>query len=725
MSVLIKRNQVDGLVAMKALLDQINESYPANKVTTNIAKVVEQGENPANYNSLELLAELKTNVDNMLGDGAEGLSIPELKRQIDQLNAELNGGTYEQGAVGGEEATLPGFKNKVIKDVVRIEFTWNGSVATPVDATKITSQLTANQRLAAYTVNGEPIVSAQGEAITFNFDTKAFSASPHVLDVDASKASGAVNPTTGGIEDSAAVYTAFTGTFKVFPVGTWTLETLPAEALLDNSEIQLIAYGQALQKVILQLATDKNLINRIVEAVGETAVVDAVQDATKTIDTRLDRLEGTVDSDLSKVAVKVSQITGKPAGKTAAETVTKTTVIPSKAYVDEVDNAIKADIGTSSDVAAYNQDGTVKSGTVRAEINSIKERLIYNNQLIQSVKPASIVNSAQVTSDNNTISETAIVNKFTSVDSAAATLKQSFETFRDTTAPATYIINSKVTDTFTKITAVNNTYTDSYTNASLPEVVGKKVFNEQISEIKDSVTNLNNKSYQFSAIILAPAVTANATTGITAKAAETGPVSKTTPVLSAQHTRNLITNEQERAIKAETNLDDKTVDWVNIQTSAGIDTAIVDNGTTLQAKVNAEATHSANTLVASKQYVDDAVKVAVANAKKDTNAANRAMDARVDEIEAVTYITEKIAVNGTTTEKITLTQTPIVNNEIVIFVNGIGYFLIDGVYSISGKVITWNSTAAGFTLNEVIDGTTKNVIVKYSYRNTAKITPIA
>lgn len=863
MSVLIKRNQVDGLVAMKTLLDQINESYPANKVTTNIAKVVGAGEDPANYNSLELLAELKTNVDSMLGGGEDSLSIPELKRLIDKLNAELNGGSYEQNEVGGEETTLLGFKNKIINDVVRIEFTWNGSVATPVDATKITSELTANQRLAAYTADGDPIVDAQGGAVTFNFDTKSFSSAPYILDIDASKASGAVDPVTGGIEASSAVYTAFTGTFKVFPVGTWTLETLPADALLDNSEMQLIAYSQALQKVILQLATDKNLIDRIVDAVGETAVVDAVQDATKTIDARLDRLEGTTASDLSKVAVKVSQITGKPAaGSDAAETVGIATAIPSKNYVDAVDDAIKADIGTKNDAAEYNQNGTVKSGTIRAEINSIKERLIYNDQLVQSVKTASIVNSEKVTSDTNTLSETAIVDKFTAVDSAAATLQQNFETFRDTTAPATYVTNAKVTDSFTKITAVNDVYTDSYTNAALPEVVGKKVFNEQISEIKDSLTSLGDESYQFSAITLAPAVTANATTGVTAKAAEVGPVSKTTPVLSAQYTQNLVTNEQERATKAETDLDtktydwaniavddgaainvttnvttfnavtgaasttnvsntalaarsaevksettevpsvnlveakiaevdgawrnqtsvdkievinriayekqlaseavtreiarlsatagdtlvtpadgsgavvattdgiikqldDKTVDWVNIQTSAGIDTAIVDNGTTLQATVAAEATHSATTLVASKQYVDDAVKVAVANAKKDTNAANRAMDTRVDEIEAITPVTEKLAVSGTTTETITLSQTPIVTNEIVVFVNGISYFLIDGVYSISGKVITWNGTAAGFTLNEVIDGATKNVIVKYSYRDTTKITPIA
>lgn len=863
MSVLIKRNQVDGLVAMKALLDQIDTSYPASKVTTTVAKVVEVGQDPANYTGQELLSELKANVDGILS-GAEDLNLPELARRIAQLNAELNGGTYEQEEVGGTQRTLLGFKNKVINDVVRIEFSWNGTTATASNPDKITDNLTAGQNLSAYTVSGTPLVSSTGTAITFNFDTKTFSSAPYILDVDATKASGNVNGTTGQIDAASAVYTAYTGSFKVFPVGTWTLETLPADALLDNNEMQLIAYDQALQKIIIQLATDKNLINRITEAVGETAIQDAVKDVTEGIDARLDKLEGTDITNLSKVAVKVSQITGKPAGANAeqdpAETVTKTTAIASKAYVDAVDDAIKADIGAANASTNYDVNGKVQSGTVRSEINGIKNKMLYKDALVQEVKAASVVNNETVTDNENTISETALVNKFIAVDSAHATLKNNFETFRDTTAPATYVTINKVTNTFTRIAAVNGSYTDSYADPSHPEVIGKKIFNEQISQVMDTIDSLDSIAYKYAAIVLAPAVVADATTGITAKNAEAGPVAEDTPVLSAQYTRNLVQNEQERATKAEADvaadaydwhaitidpkqattgtinevlfnattgavttnanksvqittsvsaegektkttnvpsiayldreilgtknqaalqdeanrtelinriayehqlmgeavsreierlfatnsdaistpadggatvyatadgrvkqLDDKTVDWVNIQVSSGIVSQIKDNNTVLQDTVAAEAAHSANTIIPSKQYVDDKILIASANATKDLREKDRAMDARVDELEAVTNVTEALAV---VEEDITLTQTPIATSELVVIVNGISYFLHDGVFTISGKVITWDNVAAGFTLAEVLD-TGDTVTVRYQYRNTARVTPIA
>jgi len=876
MSVLIKRNQVDGLVAMKALLDQIDESYPASKVTTTVIKTPETSVGAGDqtyYTGQALLAELKATVDSMVGGGSDSLSLPELKRLINKLNAELNGGDYYDPTANngeGDDVSLLGFKNKVINDVVRIEFNWNGSKAVAIDAGKITEELISGQTLSAYTSDGSPIVSSSGTAVTFNFDTKTFSATPYILDVDASKASGGINSATGQPIASQAVYTAFTGNFKVFPVGTWTLETLPADALLDNNEMQLIAYDQALQKVILQLATDKNLIERITQAVGETAIQDAVKDATEVLDARLERLEGVQDNNLAKVAVKVSQITGKPAGSNSstdpAETVTKTTAIASKAYTDAVDDAIKADIGLAGAATSYDSNGKVAASTVRGEINSIKAKLIYNDALVQSVKASVMDNvggtDTKVTDDKNTISETALVTKFANVDSAAATLRQNFETFRDTTAPATYVTINKVTDTFTKITAVNNVYTDSYTDATHPEVVGKKIFNEQISEIKDTIGNLDGAAYKFANIVLAPAVTANATTGVTAKNAEAGPVSEDTPVLSAQYTRNLVTNEQERASKAEADLDaktydwnnivvddgaainvttnvttfnavtgaasssnvnnvalaartaetksettevpsvdllnaklaetdaawrnqltadktevinriayenqigsealtreiarltatagdtlvtpadgsgaviadtdgvikqldDKTADWANIVTSTGIAAQIKDNDTVLQDVVAAEATHSASTQFTSKQYVDDAVKVAVANAKKDVRVANRAMDARVDELEAVTAVTEKLTVTvSNDVETVTLSQTPVATNEIVLGVNGVYYVLLDGAFSISGKVVTWNSTAAGFTLSEVLDAG-DGVIAKYTYKNTSLITPIA
>lgn len=593
MAGLIKRGQVDGLVSMKALLDGINEAYPASKITTQVIQTPETSEGAGDqvyYTGQQLLAELKLAVDSMSGgDGSEGLNLPALKRLIDKVNAELNGGTYEDNE--GVSQTLTGFKNKEINDVVRVEFTYAGGTATPKNAVAAAAEeFTSGQTVSAYTAAGAPIVGVDGSAISFDYDTKTFSAAPYVLDIDATKASGGIDAATGQVIAGQAVYTAFTGDFKVFPVGTWTLETLPATALLDNNEMQLIAYDQALQKVIIQLASDKNLIDRIVSAVGETAVTDAVKDATERIDARIDRLEGTDDQNLAKVAVKVSQIAGKPLGDTPAETVTKTTEVASKAYVDDVDNAIKADIGAKTDITAYNADGSVKAGTVRGELNSIEAKFLDKTALINDVK-ASVTETqdvegtptpVKVTSDENTINETALVTKFAAIDQGMAADANALSNFINTTAPATYVAQTQVSDTYTKLTkdSVTGEYTYTYTDANHKDVVGLKLFNEKISALDDSIGQGSEEAYKHGAIVLANEVLADATKGITAK---TGDVAHVTngvadddmPVYSQKAIDNKVDTIKEETDYTVSKLDEKTYDWNKIAVDDG--TAV--NGT--------------------------------------------------------------------------------------------------------------------------------------------------
>lgn len=620
MAGLIKRNQIDGLVEMKALLDEINASYPASKVTTTVVKTPESSEGAGDqvyYTGQELLAELKADLDSVVGGGDDGSSLPELQRLINKLNAELNGGSYITEKGGSTSTTLNGFKNKEINDVVRVEFNLASgtTTATPKDATKITDELDSSQKLHAYTLGGAPIVGEGGVDVDFDFDTKTFAATPYVLDVDATKAAGGVDSVTGEIIPAQAVYTAFTGDFKVFPVGTWTLETLPATALLDNNEMQLIAYDQALQKVIIQLATDKNLIDRITEAVGETAIEDAVKSATAVIDSRLDVLEGK-GSDALAASVKLNQLEGTAetaAGADDAEAITASTKVYTKNKSDELLKAITDDIGKANAAANYDANQNIASGTVRSEVNALKERFVDKTKIVNSIKssvttkvedesnPGQMIDKKQ-TDDQNTISETALVDKFAALDSKDAQLTNQLNTFIDTTAPATYVAQTQVTDTFTKITkdADTGTYTDTYTDPAHKEVVGKKLFNEQISEIRDSLSAGTGAAYLREGIVLAEAVEADATKGITAKNAETvshidnNIAAANIPVYSAEAVDNKLTNEAEERAFVDAAIDAKTYDWANIVADDGMAIQGSVSKTTFTVATGAEATADEN-----------------------------------------------------------------------------------------------------------------------------------
>ena len=134
----------------------------------------------------------------------------------------------------------------------------------------------------------------------------------------------------------------------------------------------------------------------------------------------------------------------------------------------------------------------------------------------------------------------------------------------------------------------------------------------------------------------------------------------------------------------------------------------------MQPAVAAEATHTENTPIASTQYVNDKVSSQVATLKKDMLTADDAVDARVKAIEAIVAITESIAPN-LSTGTISLSHEPLYGSELIIFVNGLAYFLNDGAYTINTTLVTWDSVAAGFALSEVLEaGNTVTARYRYS-----------
>lgn len=676
---LIKEKQIENLVSLHNLVDEINASYPANKVTTTVEKTPASGDDPAvNYTGQELLSYLKTAVDGILGGGGEGESLVTLANKIAKVSAELNGGSYLNEE---ETVTLDGFKNKPIRDVIRVVFnTADGSTATAatlVLPTALPDTLVndaQNDRLPAY-VSGrhtfgsglsakviednQRIVGIDGSPITFNTFTGKFSAAPYVLDIEGTKDSGGISA-TGEIIQGSAVYIPFTGSFKIFPQGEWTLETLPTDALLDNGEMQILAYEEALQKIVLQLSMDKQLIERITQAIDLDAIKAAVDDATEKIDTRIDRLEGVAgaDSDLSRVAVKVSQIEGAPAitgdNPVVAETVTKTTKITSKKYVDDAITAANNDIGRQADRAAYNTEtGEISAGTVRGEIGTLKDHYLSKDILVQTVKPNVLANTAatgqtpvydgaKVVSTTNTISEEALVTKFTALDSEDARISTRLENYI-VDAHQDYVDHNEVTDIFTKITGVDSgngtkTYTpaayETFTNGADKTIaVGRNVFNVEVSKLQDRTKDLEDTVYFFSGIQTADAVTANPDIGLTAKEAEAA-ATATTPVPSKQYVDNASELESKTRAKADADIDAKTYDWnkITVYDGTAISTSVPQ--TTFNAITGATADATQNEIVKAAGTAETADENIVVLSAAETQARIDAAKETVSRVEA-------------------------------------------------------------------------------------------
>ena len=453
MARLIQQAQVYGLTQIQADLNAIKTSYEAAKVL--YVKVAADPENDIE----EELETAQESLDNLyaaidaINGGQGGVSLASLKEATDLLNAQLNGSANVPDWDTATKGTIVGLKNKIINDVVRLSFT---KVANEdvIDTSSVSTNIdkSDNTALTAYTTGNQVIVGANGNEITFNLATGRFSADPYIVDYTASSTAA----------NEQVVYTPFTGDFKVFPVGTWTLENLPADALLDNQEMQTIAYAQALDRIVVTLAKDKNLIDKITQAVGAEAIDEAVQSATNVIDYRIDVLEGTIAEKAGKAAVKVEDLVGAVAEGTvgdpdyvAAETVTVGTKEYTKLAVDQKVAAINA---TTDDLNSR------LSVLERPASNATGLGAVRYGDIVDEVKASTTTGSIEqgnletVTDSKKTISETALVQKFADIRSEQAAQDLAFTNYTQVggTADNTFVAKEDM-KAYTKITAVNDT----------------------------------------------------------------------------------------------------------------------------------------------------------------------------------------------------------------------------------------------------------------------------
>lgn len=310
-------SQIQGGVELRADVDTLKTSYDAAKVITTTSK----GEDGGTYNADELLTKIQTDITSL-----DSKTQQAIKDAVDAV------------------------KNKVVKDVVRIqvEATYSAgdgegsyNVQLPEDFdTKVPS---ANKEtpVPVYELDNTAVIDETGNQITINLTDGTLSGYPCEVDEAAS---------AGG----TTVYKKRTESFdiKFFPVGTFTLDTLSEDYMLDNQELQLLSYDQAINKIITNLAQDQSLIDKISALIGEEAVAEQIKEKTDALQNQIDTLNGTVSghtTSLADIATYVNRDSGLNANSKKVVNVADGEV--SDASVDAVNGkqlyAAKAELNTA------------------------------------------------------------------------------------------------------------------------------------------------------------------------------------------------------------------------------------------------------------------------------------------------------------------------------------------------------------------------------------------
>jgi hypothetical protein len=247
--------QIKGGLQLRSDLDALLLSYDAYKVLTSIPKA--DAEEGTTYNVDELLKALKTSVDGIVGDGEDSLSLPSLAAAIETL------------------------QNKPVKDIVKITADYESSaVVLPADFDDLVPSADTDTLYPIYYEDNTPVLDADGQQITINLKTNVLSGVPSVVDAS-------------GKDPDNLVYKPVSGDFKFkfYPVGSFTLGAIPEDALLDNQELQAVAYSQAIDKIVTDLAQDQDLIDAIKTLVGDKTVQDQITAITNALGDRIQALE--------------------------------------------------------------------------------------------------------------------------------------------------------------------------------------------------------------------------------------------------------------------------------------------------------------------------------------------------------------------------------------------------------------------------------------------------
>jgi hypothetical protein len=366
---LIHLAQIQGGLTLKAAIESLQASYPADHVTTRIAKSDGTGDS---YEVEELLLLLKTIVDTQLGN-SEG-SVAE---RLDALKIELQG-------------YIDAINNRQVKDRVKVTGTIHADGHMDLADYSGVTALDAAIDYIVYYENNKPVRDASGNNVTYNFGTGILSDGPHVRNVSvvpkdvvkekhvvgddlrtysvaninmkpgsvkvfhkvdsdfveivASEfyvncVSGKILFKADQIEDiyvdyqyeiSELSFVPLVGaaSIKLFPIGTFKFSQLPEEYLLDNTELNLIAYSEVIDELVLGLSSDRELVNHVISMIGTEAIQNAIIKMTEDLTARVVALEARAegidsaykDADAALKTDLEGQIAAEKTAREAADT---------------------------------------------------------------------------------------------------------------------------------------------------------------------------------------------------------------------------------------------------------------------------------------------------------------------------------------------------------------------------------------------------------------------
>lgn len=322
--------QIAGGVQLKNDVLALQKAYDAAKVITSIEKTAAVGETPA----------VMYNVDELLN----------------QINSALNGVNGE-GSFNSVKEQLKNLSEKKIKDTVRMQYSVNYDAAEenyvfsdPLPNNAILSEvpgIDVTIALPVYTLDNKAIYDTEGNQLLFSYETNTFSGTPAKLDLSTSKTN---SKDSTSVEANTLNYIPLNNSFsfKVFPVGTFELGSIPEAALLDNEEVDLLAYDKIINKIIVELAKDDDVVTAIVNKVGENTVADQIKSITDALERRIKSLE---DNKFDKANV-------------IADTVTK----------DEEDNDVVTE-GVIAAIADASNEKVVSEKVLARELKSIRDSI--------------------------------------------------------------------------------------------------------------------------------------------------------------------------------------------------------------------------------------------------------------------------------------------------------------------------------------------------------------